>query len=135
MGALPAEIVRALRILEDVFRARGWDWVRVLVVGAILTPGRRTVAAVLRAMGLSEERQFQNYHRVLNRARWSSRALSRRLLRALVAAFVPVDGLLVVGLHETIVRRRFSSPPVVPIAERRPYSKWRRPSKAGWRAE
>jgi hypothetical protein len=106
MGALPPEIVRVLRAFEDVFSERTWDWVQVLVVGAILTPGQRTVAAVLRVMGLSEERQFQNYHRVLNRARWSSRELGRRLLLAVVAAFVPGDGPVVVGLDETLERRR-----------------------------
>ena len=82
MGALPREIVRVLRVFEDVFSERIWDWVQVLVVGAILTPGQRTVASVLRVMGLSDERQYQNYHRVLNRARWSSREVSRRLLVA-----------------------------------------------------
>ena len=106
METLPREIVRVLRTFEDVFSERVWDWVQVLVVGAILTPGQRTVAAVLRVMGLGDERQFQNYHRVLNRARWSSRELSRRLLWMLVEAFVPVDGPVVVGLDETIERRR-----------------------------
>src|SRR6266581_3009471 len=106
MEALPRDIVRVLRVFEDVFSERVWDWVQVLVVGAILTPGQRTVAAVLRVMGLSDERQYQNYHRVLNRARWSSRELSRRLLLMLVAAFVPIDGPVVVGLDETIERRR-----------------------------
>ncbi len=89
MEALPREIVRVLRVFEDVFSERVWDWARVLVVGAILTPGQRTVAAVLRVLGLSDERQFQTYHRVLNRARWSSREVSRRLLGLLVEAFVP----------------------------------------------
>jgi len=60
MEALPTGIVRVLRTFEDVFSERVWDWVQVLVVGAILTPGQRTVASVLRVMGLSEERQFQN---------------------------------------------------------------------------
>jgi hypothetical protein len=106
MGALPPEIVRVLRVFEDVFSERVWDWVQVLVVGAILTPGQRTVAAVLRVMGLSDERQFQNYHRVLNRARWSSRELGRRLLVELVQAFVPADAPVLVGLDETIERRR-----------------------------
>jgi hypothetical protein len=106
MEALPPEIVRVLRVYEDVFSERVWDWVRVLVVGAILTPGQRTVAAVLRVMGLSDERQYQNYHRVLSRACWSSRELSRRLLLAIVAAFVPGDGPVLVGLDETIERRR-----------------------------
>lgn len=106
MGTLPKEMVRVLRAFEDVFSERVWDWVQVLVVGAILTPGPRTVASVLRVMGLSDERQYQNYHRVLNRARWSSRELSRRLLLAVVATFVPDDGPVVVGLDETIERRR-----------------------------
>jgi hypothetical protein len=91
MGTLPGEIVRVLRGFEDVFSERIWDWVQVLVVGAILAPGRRTVTSVLRVMGLSSERQYQNYHRVLNRARWSSREFSRRLLGVLVETFVPVD--------------------------------------------
>jgi hypothetical protein len=106
MGALPREIVRVLREFEEVFSERVWDWVQVLVIGAILTPGQRTVAAVLRVMGLSDERQFQNYHRVLNRARWSSREVSRRLLGVLVEALVPVGGRVVVGMDETIERRR-----------------------------
>src|SRR4051812_23167472 len=106
MKALPREIVRVLRVFEDVISERVWDWVQVLVVGAILTPGRRTVASVLRVMGLGDERQFQDYHRVLSRARWSSREVGRRLLLVLVEAFVPVDGPVLVGLDETIERRR-----------------------------
>jgi hypothetical protein len=106
MESLPKEIVRVLRIFEDVFSERVWDWVQVLVVGAILTPGQRTVAAVLRVLGLSDERQYQNYHRVLNRARWSSRELSRRLLLVLVETLVSVDEPIVIGMDETIERRR-----------------------------
>jgi DDE superfamily endonuclease len=83
-----------------------WEWAKVLLIGAILAPGERTVTAILRVMGLSQEQQFQNYHRVLNRARWSSRALSRILLRLLVAIFVPGDAPIVVGIDETIERRR-----------------------------
>jgi hypothetical protein len=106
METLPREIVRVLRTFEDVFSERVWDWAQVLVVGAILAPGQRTVASVLRVMGLSGERQYQNYHRVLNRARWSGHELSRRLLGLLVATFVPGDAPIVVGLDDTIERRR-----------------------------
>src|SRR3954470_20377004 len=106
MEALPRELVRVLRVFEDVFSERVWDWVQVLVVGAILAPGQRTVASVLRVMGLNGERQYQNYHRVLNRARWSGHELSRRLLGLLVAAFVPADAPVVIGLDDTIERRR-----------------------------
>src|SRR3954463_14666664 len=106
METLPREIVRLLRTFEDVFSERVWDWVQVLVIGAILAPGQRTVASALRVMGLSGEPQYQNYHRVLNRARWSGRELSRRLLGVLVAAFVPGGAPIVVGLDDTIERRR-----------------------------
>src|SRR3954470_6497323 len=106
MEALPREIVRVLRVFEDVFSERVWDWVQVLVIGAILAPGQRTVASVLRVMGLSGERQYQNYHRVLNRASWSGHEVGRRLLGLLLAAFVPADGPVVIGLDDTIERRR-----------------------------
>jgi hypothetical protein len=56
-------------------------------------------------MGLSEERQFQTYHRVLSRAAWSSWALSRTLLMLLVKTFVPT-GPIICGLDDTIERRR-----------------------------
>ena len=75
------------------------------MVGAILVPGRRTVAAILRVMGLSQEEHFQNYHRVLNRAVWSPRAVSRVLLQILVGIFAST-GPLVMGLDDTIERRR-----------------------------
>ena len=56
-------------------------------------------------MGLSEEQHFQNYHRVLSRAVWSSRAASQILLKQLVAAFAPT-GVLVMVLDDTIERRK-----------------------------
>jgi hypothetical protein len=76
----------------------------VLVAGAILAPGRRTVAAMLRVVGLGQVPTFTNYHRVLNRNRWSGRAAARRLLHLLLAAFAP-EGPVVVGIDETIERR------------------------------
>jgi DDE superfamily endonuclease len=82
-----------------------WQHAQVLLIGAILVPGSRTVTAVLRIMGLSGERQFQTYHRVLSRAAWSSWALSHRLLMLLVKTFVPT-GPIICGLDDTIERRR-----------------------------
>jgi hypothetical protein len=77
----------------------------VLIVGAILTPGRRTVANALRAMGLEMSEHFQNYHRVLSRARWSGLYAARLLLLLLIRAFCP-SGTVVMGIDETIERRR-----------------------------
>jgi len=64
------------------------------------------VASALRAAGLEDERRFCSYHRVLNRAVWSSREASRVLLGLLVEAFVPGGGALVVGIDETLERRQ-----------------------------
>src|ERR671932_603907 len=106
MRDLPSAIIHILRHFELAFSERVWEWAKVLLVGAILAPGIRTVTASLRVMGLSQERQFQNYHRVLNRAQWSSRSLSRILLRLLLRAFVAADQPVVLGLDDHIERRR-----------------------------
>ncbi len=81
-----------------------WTNVLVLVAGAFLAPGRRTVAAALSSVGLRGAAGFTSYHRVLNRSCWSGRTAARCLLGLLVAAFVP-GGPVVVGLDETIERR------------------------------
>lgn len=88
-----------------LFSARIWHYAQVLLVGAILSPGQRTVAAALRVMGLSESRHFINYHRVLSRAVWSSRKASQILLVQLIAVFA-ASGVIVLGLEDTIERRR-----------------------------
>lgn len=106
MLPLQVEIIAVLQPFALAFGNRIWEWAKVLLVGAILAPGGRTVASVLRVMGLSQECHFQNYHRVLNRDRWSSRALNRILLGVLLRAFVPADAPVVVGIDETIERRR-----------------------------
>jgi hypothetical protein len=106
MRDLPPAIITVLRHFELVFREQVWEWAKVLLVGAILAPGKRTVTAALRVMGLSNETQFQTYHRVLNRDTWSSRSLSRLLLRLLVRTFVPAGAPIVIGLDDHIERRR-----------------------------
>jgi hypothetical protein len=106
MRDLPEAIITVLRHFELVFSERIWEWAKILLVGAIVAPGTRTVASVLRVMGLSQERQFQTYHRVLNRDQWSSRHLSRILLRVLVRTFVPAEQPIVLGLDDHIERRR-----------------------------
>jgi len=105
MPILPVDIVHLLRPFAQAFSERTWEWVQLLVVGAILAPGRRTVTAILRVLGLSTERQFQRYHRVLNRVKWSTLLISRILLTVLVAAFVAAGVPLLIAADETIERR------------------------------
>lgn len=106
MRNLPPAIIYVLRHFEPMFSERVWEWAKILLVGAILAPGERTVTAALRVMGLSQERQSQNFHRVLNRATWSSHAVSGVLLRLLLAAFVPAEAPIILGLDDHIERRR-----------------------------
>ena len=105
MLTVPVALTRLIVKFAPFFSKRVWEQVEVLVVGAVLAPGKRTVTAVLRVMGLSQEGQFQKYHRVLNRARWSSVAVARVLLGLVVDTCVPT-GPVVIGLDDTLERRR-----------------------------
>lgn len=100
------EIIAVLRCFAPVFTKPTFGHVTTLVLGALLADGARTVASALRAVGLAHGRQFTTYHRVLNRARWSPLALSRRLLALLLATFLPADAPLVLLVDETLERRR-----------------------------
>ena len=104
MPTLPSAMLQVLAPFVPLFSARVWRHALVLVAGTVLAPGKRTVCAALRAMGLSGSKHFGRYHRVLNRATWSSLAVGRVLLGVLVATFAPT-GPLVLGLDETIERR------------------------------
>lgn len=105
MLTLPIELASLILAFAPLFSKRVFYSVQVLVVGAILAPGKRTITAILRVMGLSQEKHFQNYHRILNRAVWSPLAVSRVLLGMLVTTFAPT-GPLLMGLDDTIERRR-----------------------------
>ena len=102
---LPNRFAAVILCFAPLFLQRTWRHAQVLLVGAILAPGRRTVTSILRITGLCRERRFVNYHRVLNRAAWSGRAAARVLLGLLLDAFVPT-GPVLLGLDDTIERRR-----------------------------
>jgi hypothetical protein len=49
MRTLPETMIRVLSPFAPLFSRRVWQHVRLLLVGAILAPGKRTVASTLRA--------------------------------------------------------------------------------------
>lgn len=102
---MPCEFMALMVAFAPLFSKPVFRHVQVLLMGAILAPRKRTVTSALRVMGKSQERHFQNYHRVLNRALWSGLAAGRILLSLLVSAFAPT-GTVVLGLDDTIERRR-----------------------------
>ena len=93
MLTLPDAIVAVLVPFATLFSNPTWRKAQVLLVGAILAPGQRTVAAALRVMGRSDDGDFARYHEVLNRAVWSPRAAA---------------GILLVLLHPAPGSRRWS---------------------------
>ncbi|MGT2489236.1 IS701 family transposase [Methylobacterium oryzae CBMB20] len=105
MLPLPARFAGLILAFAPLFVHRSWRHAQILLVGAILTSGQRTVTSVLRIMGRAQERRFVNVHRILNRAAWSPRIGSRILLCLLVDTFAQ-RGPVVLGLDDTIERRR-----------------------------
>ncbi len=106
MLTLPDAIVNLLLPFEMLFHPVTWRKAQLMVVGAILAPGKRTVTSVLRVMGLGRHTNFALYHHVLNRASWSSLKVSCVLLNMLIRYLAPDTGPLVFGLDETLERRR-----------------------------
>src|SRR5918911_1323316 len=99
------EVAALLQTFAVVFTRPTFAHAVILLYGAILEPGRRTVAATLRAVGLRDERHFTSYHRVFNRAVWSPLRLSRLLLELIVAMLLPPHAPVILLVDSTLVRR------------------------------
>ena len=103
---VPARFATILVAFAPVFvQARTFQHAQMLLLGALLVPGQRTVCGILRIIGLRQERRFVTWHRVLNRAVWDSRLAARVLLTLLVDTFVP-SGPVLLGVDDRIERRR-----------------------------
>lgn len=105
MLTLPEPIITLLIPFRPFFHRKTWVKGQILLIGAILAVGKRTVTAALRVMGLSDESSFAKYHHVLNRAVWSPYRVAELLLALLMHHLDEGDGPLVFGLDETIERR------------------------------
>ena len=105
MLPLPARFAGIILAFAPLFVHRSWGHAQPLLIGAILTPGRRTVTSVLRILGRAQERRFVNVQRILRRAAWCPRSGSRILLEMLISAFAPRDP-VILALDDTIERRR-----------------------------
>lgn len=83
MSAVPTRFAQVILCFAGLFCQRTWSHAQLLLMGAVLVPGARTVTGVLRVLGLAHERHFVNFHRVLSRAVWT--AAGRRASAAGVA--------------------------------------------------
>ena len=104
-GDIVPRILREwLQPWRSCFTAPSWEHVLVLIMGAVLAPGKRTISSCLRMTGRIEAGNFASYHQILNRVRWDPRCVARRLLGAVVDRLVPA-GPIVIGMDDTIERR------------------------------
>ncbi len=112
LSPTPPVLAGWMSAFRGCFSAPVWSRVLVLVAGAVLAPGKRTVSQALRVMGLAARSGFSRYHEVLNRARWNGRVVARTLLMQVLGAFLPA-GEVVLGvkprglpdIDDTIERR------------------------------
>ena len=105
MPTLPEVIVTLLLPFERLFDPRTWRKAQLLAMGAILSPGKRTVSSALDILGIGQHGDFAVYHHVLNRARWSPLRLSRALLLLVAGRLGSSTEPLVFGIDETVERR------------------------------
>ena len=104
MPQLPSEFLTLILPYASLFCKRVFVHAQLLLTGTILAPGKRTVTSVLRIMGLTQEKAFHKYHRVLSQAQWSPLNASRILLNQVSGVFVG-NGPLVIGIDEHLERR------------------------------
>jgi hypothetical protein len=100
------EIIQLLSVFSFAFTVPTFTKVLVLIFGTILAPGRRTVTAALRVMGLGDDPHYSKYHRVLNRDCWSPWLVSKILLGLIVSVFISAEAPLLLMIDETLERRR-----------------------------
>lgn len=107
MRTLPAELLGLIVVFQPLFNKPTWENAKALLLGVLLARGKRTVTACLRIVDLSDEQHFQNYHRVLNRAKWSATGAARILLGLSILTFASaLQGTIVLAGDDTIERRR-----------------------------
>jgi hypothetical protein len=93
-----------LKPFTSLFTVPTWKHMLVLLTGASLCQGARRVSSILRIMGLSQEKRFEKYQRVLNLAKWNSIACAKILLGLLVQ-ILPASLPILIVVEDTIERR------------------------------
>ena len=99
------EIIQVISVFAVAFSAPTFAKILTLLPGVILSPGRRTVTAALRMVGLADDKNFSNYHRILNRDHWSPMLLSKLLLGLILLVFSATGWPLLLLVDDTLERR------------------------------
>src|SRR5882724_5565443 len=94
---LPPEAHGLVQVLALHFSSPTYQRFSTLLVGAVLTTGRRTVANVLRTLRHLAPGHRTDYQRVLSRAPWSGRARGCALMRFVLDHLLPEGPVMLVG--------------------------------------
>ncbi len=127
---LPPLVAQLMAPFRLLFTAPVWHHVLVLIAGATLAPGKRTVCSALRVMGLGANGDFALYHHVLSRARWGARIAARGIYRDPVRSsgghFVKTSGLRWLALMAMVpvlwAKRRWALPFLTVLAPSERYN-------------
>lgn len=105
MQSLPRSMATVFNTFSMLFTLPTWEHMQILITGAILCQGARRVSSILRVMGLSQEKRFEKYHRVLNRAKWNS-LTGAKILLGLLLQLMPSSLPILIIVDDTIERRQ-----------------------------
>jgi len=97
------EFIKVIIPFHKLFSKPVSRHVQLLLVGAVLVAGTRTVSAVLPIPGLKEEKNSHKYLPVLSLVEWSALEAAGMLLKLLLAYFLPVGPVILV-INETLER-------------------------------
>ncbi len=102
---LPAEILNVLALFSPLFSRPVYKNIVLITAGHLLTKGRRTVADVLRSLGLKAVKNFSRFHWVFSGAKWNSFKGSQILFLQIISIFLP-DEELIIPIDTTVERRK-----------------------------
>ena len=102
--SLSPHILSAISPFSVQFSSCSWQIAQTLLLGAILTRGKITVTEILRTLGLSLNKSYSKYHRVLNRLDWSPRTGAHILLKMFLELIE--NAKIVFLIDETLERRK-----------------------------
>src|SRR5512135_580264 len=97
MSILPGAARPLLHAFAGAFTPPTFKRFFILMLGAVLTTGRRTITNLLRAVGGLAPGHPSSYHRVFSRRRWSLWTLGHALADFILRRWVPQGSVPLVG--------------------------------------
>jgi hypothetical protein len=105
MSDLPHAIISILLHFSPLFSRTVFHNVCLLFKAHILSKGRRTIADMLRQLGLHNDRKFSKFNRIFYGVKWSGLKASQILFKLLYKVISSNEEILI-AIDSTIERRR-----------------------------